>query len=113
MKQLSRMTERFDASFSPAFNKALNDRSNTIRVQAATAVAKIEKQFMNRLMRITEAAELYPNDIEIKLVMAEHYDDYAFTGILDNERERINRRRALKHYQEYLKECPDKLSRSN
>jgi tetratricopeptide (TPR) repeat protein len=88
----------------------LNDPSNSIRVQAATAVAKIENQFMERLMRISEAVDLYPNDAKVKLVQAEHYDNYAFTGILDAERERINRRRALKHYQEYLELQPNDVA---
>ena len=107
---LGRMTQRFSPSFAPAFKKALNDDSNSIRVQAATSVAKIENQFMERLMRISEAVDLYPNDAKVKLVQAEHYDDYAFTGILDAERERINRRRALKHYQEYLELQPNDLA---
>lgn len=101
-KALSRMTEFFEPQFASAFKKALGDPSNAIRVQAATAVTKIENRFLEELMKITELARRYPKDANIKLALAEHYDDYAFTGVLDEERESVNRMRALEFYQEYL-----------
>ena len=107
---ISRMTEGFSPEFAPAFSRALNDDSNSIRVQAATSIAKIEKQFMDRLMKITEVADRHPDDRQVKLILAEHYDNYAFTGILDSERERINRHRALKTYQEYLEAEPNNIN---
>jgi polysaccharide biosynthesis protein PelE len=104
---LSRMTTNFHPSFAPAFSKALSDASNAIRVQAATSVARIENQFLERLLKITDVARRFPRDANVKLALAEHYDDYAFTGILDEERERVNRRRALEHYYEYLDVKPN------
>lgn len=101
-KALSRMSEYFEPQFAPAFRKALADSSNSIRVQTATAVTRIENQFVEELMKITELVRRYPKDANIKLALAEHYDDYAFTGILDDEREMLNRTRALEHYNEYL-----------
>ncbi len=109
-KALSRMTEFFEPQFAPAFKKALGDPSNSIRVQAATAVTKIENQFLEELMKITELSRRYPKDANIKLALAEHYDDYAFTGILDEERESLNRARALEHYREYLEMKPGDIN---
>lgn len=109
-KALSRMTEYFEPQFAPAFHKALGDTSNAIRVQAATAVIKIENQFLEELMKIVELSHRYPKDANIKLALAEHYDDYAFTGILDDERERLNRTKALEHYQEYLEIKPGDIN---
>ncbi len=106
---ISRMTSRFHPSFAPAFHRALSDSSNSIRVQAATAVARIENQFLERLMRIADVARRYPRDPNVKLALAEHYDNYAFTGILDDERERLNRRRALEHFREYLDMKPNDI----
>lgn len=109
-KALGRMSEFFEPQFAPAFKKALVDPSNTIRVQAATAVTRIENQFLEELMKITELTRRYPKDANIKLALAEHYDDYAFTGILDAEREMVNRARALEHYREYLEMKPGDIN---
>lgn len=99
---LSKMTSRFHPSFAPAFKKALNDSSNNIRIQAATAISKIEDQFMTRLIKLNELHEQNPQNAVITMALAEHYDNYAFTGILDDDRERQNRAQALKYYKEYL-----------
>ncbi len=109
-KALSRMSEYFEPQFAPAFKQALSDSSNSIRVQAATAVTRIENQFIEELMKITDLARRYPKDANIKLALAEHYDDYAFTGILDDEREMLNRNRALEHYREYLEMKPGDIN---
>ena len=109
-KALGRMSEYFEPQFAPAFKKALVDSSNTIRVQAATAVTRIENQFLEELMKITELTRRYPKDANIRLALAEHYDDYAFTGILDMEREMVNRTRALEHYREYLEMKPGDIN---
>lgn len=99
---LSKMTSRFHPNFAPAFKKALGDASNSIRIQAATAISKIENQFMARLMKLNQLHSEHPQNPTITLAIAEHYDDYAFTGILDSDRERHNREQALKYYQMYL-----------
>ncbi len=96
------MTSNFQPSFAPAFKKALNDPSNTIRVQAASAITKIENTFMDRLMKLTRVKEQFPKEPVVVKALAEHYDDYAYTGLLDGDRELANRRKALEYYQEYL-----------
>lgn len=104
---LSRMTAHFHPSFAPAFRKALEDPVNVIRVQAATSVARIENQFLSRLLKILDVSRRYPRDANVKLALATHYDNYAFTGILDKEREHVNRHRALEHFYEYLEMRPN------
>jgi hypothetical protein len=103
---ISKMSMSFDPRFAPAFRKALTDDSNTIRVQAATAITRIENQFLERLMKLSELYQRLPSDPVVVLALAEHYDNYAFTGILDPDRERINRERALHYYLEYLSLMP-------
>jgi hypothetical protein len=44
-RALAKMTSRFSPRFAPAFKAALSDNNNTIRVQAATAIAKVEREF--------------------------------------------------------------------
>ncbi|MFM9889847.1 MAG: tetratricopeptide repeat protein [Rickettsiales bacterium] len=106
-RALAKMTSRFSPRFSPAFKVALADSSNTIRVQAATAIAKIERDFGQRLERIEEARVREPRNTHLTMALAKFYDDYAFTGILDSELEKLNRERAVNTYKSYLQQDPN------
>lgn len=103
---LSKMMMRFDPRFAPAMRRALSDRSNTVRVAAATAITRIESQFHERLLKLTELYQRLPKDPVVVRALASHCDDYAFIGLLDPERERENREMALNYYLEYLKLAP-------
>lgn len=106
-RALAKMTSRFHPRFSPAFRAALADNSNTIRVQAATAVAKVERDFMTKLSRIELARSKAPKDPHLTMALAKFYDDYAFTGVLDTELEKLNRERAINTYKAYLQQDPN------
>lgn len=106
-RALAKMTSRFSPRFANAFKAALNDNNNTIRVQAATAIAKVEREFAAKLERIEQARSLQPNDPLLTLALAKFYDDYAFTGVLDIELEKVNRERAINAYKSYLQQDPN------
>ena len=106
-RALAKMTSRFNSRFSEAFRAALRDPSNTIRVQAATAISKVEKDFTRKLERIELARAQQPSNALLTLALAKFYDDYAFTGVLDVERERTNRERAISTYKSYLQQDPN------
>jgi hypothetical protein len=106
-RALAKMTSRFSPRFAPAFKSALNDKNNTIRVQAATAIAKVEREFATKLNRIEQARAIMPNDPLLTLALAKFYDDYAFTGVLDQELEKLNRERAINAYKSYLQQDPN------
>lgn len=106
-RALAKMTSRFSPRFAPAFRVALLDTSNTVRVQAATAVAKIEREFAAKLERIELARTQSPQNPTLTLALAKFYDDYAFTGILDSELEKLNRERAISTYKSYLQKDPN------
>jgi hypothetical protein len=106
---LAKMTANFHPNFANAFKKALADSSNMIRVQAATAISRIETQFLDRMMKLAGLLERYKDDPKIVLAMAQHCDDYAYTGLLDSDREQANRVTALESYQRYLRLKPDDL----
>lgn len=108
-RALSRMTDHFNPSFATAYRKALTDKSNAIRVQAASSVAKIENQFTHMLMDIEKLEAKHPKDPKIKLGLARYYDSYAFTGLLDDSREAENQTKALDKYREYLEFMPDDI----
>ena len=104
---LAKMTSRFSPRFAEAFKAALSDSNNTIRVQAATAIAKVEREFAAKLSRIEMARTKQPNDPMLTLALAKFYDDYAFTGVLDGELEKLNRSRAISAYKTYLQQDPN------
>ena len=106
-RALAKMTSRFSHRFASAFRIALGDASNGIRVQAATAVAKIERDFGLKLERIEQARTMDPKNPNITMALAKFYDDYAFTGVLDPELERLNRERAIGTYKSYLAQDPN------
>lgn len=106
-RALAKMTSRFSPRFAPAFKIALGDSNNTIRVQAATAIAKIEREFGSKRERIEMARLKEPKNHYLTLALAKFYDDYAFTGVLDPELETLNRERAIATYKSYLQQDPN------
>ncbi len=106
-RALAKMTSRFSPRFAPAFKIALGDKNNTIRVQAATAIAKVEREFGSKRERIELARAKEPRNHFLTLALAKFYDDYAFTGILDPELEQLNRERAVNTYKAYLQQDPN------
>lgn len=107
LAMLSLIVKHFRPTLAPALRMALNDPSNTIRVQAATAMALIEEEFMKRTLGIELAALTRPDHPETLKTLARHYDNYARTGILDEERERDNQQKALQAFRKYLGINPD------
>ncbi len=110
---LARATAQFHPNFAPMFRKALADHSNTIRVMAATGISKVESIFLRRLMQLTELKEQNPKDHLVTWALAEHYDNYAYTGLLDYDREQINREKAMQYYNEYLQMQPQDIEPRN
>ena len=62
----------------------------------------MESHFLKRMMQLTEVRNMHPKDPLVVWALAEHYDNYAFTGLLDFDREQLNRQKALEYYHEYL-----------
>lgn len=100
------LTRHFRPGFAPALKLALTDSDPSVRTQAATAVATIEGGFLARAQVLQRKVRERPKSFARRERLGRHYDDYAFTGLLDPERERDNRIRALEGYQEALKVRP-------
>lgn len=100
------MSRYYQPTFAAALRAGLADEDNSVRVQAATAIAGIEDRFMTEALRIEERVERR-DEAEALLDLARHYDRYAYTGLLDEDRERANREHALATYRRYLEFHPD------
>jgi len=96
---LALIARNFRPELSPVLRSAMNDADATVRVMAATAAARIETSFLEKVMDLKQKTVENPNSYTAWLNKARLYDDYAFTGILDIDRENENRVRAHDTYQ--------------
>jgi polysaccharide biosynthesis protein PelE len=103
---ISLLTRHFRPGFAPALKLALTDADASVRTQAATAIATIEGRFVASAQSLGRKLGKRPRSFRRRLAVARHYDDYAFTGLLDPERERDNRMRAMEAYQKVLEIRP-------
>ncbi len=101
------MSKHFRPEFAPALRGALLDPDNSIRVMAASSIARIENKFLERAMEVDRAVANAPDDIDMLLQQAKLYDDYAFTSLLERDREEANRERAKQIYREIIKLQPE------
>ncbi len=101
------IVQQFHPAFAPALKAALRDEHNVIRVQAATAIARLENEFLERTMTREAAVRESPDSPAAILALATHYDDQAFAGLLDATREQDCRVRAADGYTRYLQRHPD------
>lgn len=96
------ISKHFRPAFAPVLRMAINDVNNGIRVQAASAIAKIEDEFLPRTVEVSAAVQQHPTDATRLLQLARLHDEYVSAGLLDAQRERESRRQALTAYSDYL-----------
>lgn len=100
----------YDGKFAPVLKKALNDEDGSVRVLAATGMARLEHQFAERNMTLEESRKSgEQSDPEFYKNIGTFYDEYVYSGILDEGREPEFRERAIDSYVEYLRFHPDDL----
>ena len=75
-------------AFTPVLKAALNDPANEIRVQAATAIARLTDDFLKRIQTLEDQLAGAPDDYEVRQKLAQVYDDYAYSGILEPDHKR-------------------------
>ena len=103
------ISKQFEPMFSEPLQMGLRDSNNGVRVLAATAVAGIEKRFVEDTSERVEDVRQHPQDLEKLSTLGSHYDNYAFTGILDSAREKENRDKALEIYRRILDLHPQEV----
>jgi polysaccharide biosynthesis protein PelE len=104
------IAQQFRPAFAPALKAALRDEHNVVRVQAATVIARLEQEFLDRTFELEAAVQRAPSDPEAILALASHSDDQAFAGLFDATREEHCRARAAEGYERYLELRPDDQS---
>ncbi len=104
------VSSQFRPAFGPVLKRALHDDHSAIRVQAATAMSKLENTILQRTMELTRQVRANPGDTEALRALAQHYDGCLFCGILDTRREEDFLTEALAVYRECLAREPGDLS---
>ncbi|MBK1838341.1 hypothetical protein JHL17_13035 [Azospirillum sp. YIM B02556] len=96
------VARHFRPAFTPALKAGLADADPSVRVQAATATARVEHDFNERWLALDHAAQARSDDAASLAALARHLDDYAFCGLLDANREAEIRDKALDGYRRSL-----------
>ncbi len=103
------MNQQFRPAFGPILKRALTDGNNAVRVQAATAMNKLENGMLARTLELSRRSSENPGDIQALRALARHYDDYLYSGILDARREEGIRERGLEAYRRAIAAQPGDL----
>lgn len=101
------VARNFRPVFAPVLRAAVADVNPEVRVQAATAIAKLTDDFVHRVQALETAVARAPDDKMLLHDVAKAYDDYAYTGILDAAIEQNNRLRALQLWINYCEIAPE------
>ncbi|HYH38324.1 MAG TPA: hypothetical protein VD860_08905 [Azospirillum sp.] len=101
------VARHFRPAFTPALKQGLSDADPSVRVQAATATARVEHEFNERWQSLDKAVAGNPQDVATRVALARHLDDYAFCGLLDANREAEVRQKALDGYRACVAMAPD------
>ncbi len=103
---IGHLARRFRGEFAPALNNVLTDTDAAVRVQAGTAVAKIEKRYVERIVELERRVEAAPDDLTTLRELAWTLDDYAFNGLIDPQRQQDTRQAAVAAYRRCLAVAP-------
>jgi polysaccharide biosynthesis protein PelE len=80
---LEKITRYYEPAYAPLLRKALGSQEAAIRVGAATALAKLENNFMQRFMELEKRHRAAPEDEQIMQELAACCKEYAEAGLVD------------------------------
>ena len=104
---IATVARNFRPVFAPVLKAAIADTNPEVRVQAATAIAKLTDDFVGRAQALEIVLARNSGNTKCMRELAKAYDEYAYTGILDDALEQNNRVRALQLWLNYCELVPD------
>ncbi|MGB9152658.1 MAG: hypothetical protein WCD70_06185 [Alphaproteobacteria bacterium] len=99
---VAKISRYFRPQFAPLLLQAARNSNAAVRVQAATALAKIERDFMMRYINLENTFKNIPDHDPAKLKLADLYDDYAYANLLDDQNRHALREKAIHLYESCL-----------
>jgi len=106
---LAKMTSHFRPEFAESLLVAINDKSNSIRVQAATSISRIDRDFSHAIVEMEKKLSSLKNTKkreEIILKLAKTCDSYSSCGLIDEDRAHDIGEKAIVYYEKFLKYNP-------
>ncbi len=101
-KQKQDVVAAIGAHFRPQFartlKRAMRDAEPSVRMVAAATASRIESEFLDSSISLESDWAHDPENAKRALALAQHYDEYANTGLLDDIRTTETRERALEMY---------------
>lgn len=104
------MRNNFHPDFSPVLKGALGDACNIVRSHAVAAITKIEEAFQSETYKLERYIRDVPDDFDALLKLARHYDEYANSGLSDNDLLKSYRHKAEQLYCDLLEKCSEDVS---
>ena len=105
-----RISQHFKPKFAPILLNALHDEENTVRVQAASALATIEDNFSRRYQTLKKETAAEDVDKTQLFQFAFLCNEYANSGLIASERSYELRNSIIETTLAYLNIDPDNLS---
>ncbi len=107
---IEKMLKYFLPQFFPILLELLNDRSNSVRVHAATAITRLDKQYFEKYQHLEQQMALNPNNPDKLLDLAHHCKVCLDSRIFDESRQHRFLQTAILAYMEYLQIKPEDFS---
>lgn len=104
---LSLVSRHYRPEFAFLLREALRSSDASLRVQAATAIEKVEAAFTRAWVRLQAASIARSQDYHTQQRLASHLDKYAESGLLESPRDQQVRERALQAFERCVGLRPD------
>lgn len=104
---LSLISRHYRPEFAFLLRAALHSTDASLRVQAATAIEKVEAAFTRTWVRLQASSVARPQDYSAQMRLASHLDLYAESGLLEPPRDQQVRERALQAFKRCAALRPD------
>lgn len=103
---IDRILRHFRPEFSTTLYKALNDKSNSIRVLAASSINRIDAQYMRQNHLLEKKYLDKPDSQENVVDYAAHCEAFSRLAFIDEQRRDHLRDKAIELYEDYHKHHP-------
>jgi hypothetical protein len=100
---LGKIDHFYNRSFAPLLFSAIQDKSNLIRVCAATVITKLHAKLLSKLHMLEEIYYSHQTSLKNLYKLAEYYDVCAASQLFDATLEGMFRYKAVALYERYLK----------
>lgn len=103
---IEKMLIYFIPPFYPILKELLNDRNNSVRIHAATAITRLDRQYYEKFLELEKRTLDFPGHSDFLLELANHCEFSLESGMFDIDRRKKMLFAALMAYMEYTQLNP-------